>query len=160
LITWPSGGGEDFIDDVSGCVAITHVIYYGSEAPNSGHLLRSGTMCHTTATRGLLSATASSGSIPTPATVLLLPAPSSSLQRYAACPSLLLPASNSQGTVRRQSSCGAAWLAEVKVCAKSPLAVPYSTSSFQIRSETEVLSNASAPSCRVGIAQAEGLWVF
>ena len=138
-----------------GDLAITHVIYCGSEAPYSGHLLRTGTMCHTTTTRGLLSTTATSGSVPTPATVLLLPAPASPLQRYAACPSLLLPASNRQGTVRRLSSCGAAWLAEVKVCAKSPLAVPCSTSSFQIRSEIEVLSNASAPSYPEGTAQAE-----
>ena len=134
---------------------ITHVIYRGSEAPPTRHLLCAGTVCYPTTARSLLSATASSSSIPTTATDLPIPAPASRLQSDAASSGLLLPTANGQGPVRPRRNCGTTWLTEVRVCARSLLAFPCSTFSFQVRSEKEVLSNASAPSYPEGIVHAE-----
>jgi hypothetical protein len=81
---------------------ITNVIYCGSEASDSGHLLCAGAMCHPTATRSLLSTTPSSSGISATPTDLPIPATSSCLQCSVATSGLLLPASNGQGPVRPQ----------------------------------------------------------
>jgi len=132
---------------------ITHVIYCGSEASDSGHLLCAGTLCHPTATRSILSTTPPSGSLSTTAPDLPIPTPTGSLRRDAASSGLLLPTPNGQGPVRPQEF--PAQLDCVKVCARCLLAVPYPTSSFQFHNAREALLDASALSYREDIAQAE-----
>ena len=147
--------------DVRFSSAISHVVYSDPEASVSGDLLCPNALRYTTAAGNILSTTTPSSGISAPSSDVLLPAPSSSIQRRVTSAGLLLPTTSSQSAV---DFCGyhtrPGHLIRVKDCARFLWAVFRPISSFPVRNGKAVSSDVDGLSYLERITPSESFSPF